>query len=63
MSDITNDAVMQQVEASDQFCEIGKKAVKLHLLGYSAKDIAVLLNEDEAKIRDTIQKMKTIVKM
>lgn len=60
--DSNHERVMNQIEESGQFCEIGKKAVKLHLMGLSIEDIAKTLNQDEEKIRDTIKKMSTIVK-
>lgn len=57
-----HERVMDQIEQSGQFCETGKKAVKLHLMGLSTEEIAKTLNQDEEMIRDTIKKMSTIVK-
>lgn len=57
-----SEKIMKQVEQSEQFCEIGKKAVKLHLMGLSVTDIAKALNQDEEKIRDTINKMNSFLK-
>lgn len=57
-----SEKIMKQVEQSEQFCEIGKKAAKLYLMGFSVSDIAKSLNQDEEKIRDTINKMSAFLK-
>lgn len=57
-----SERIMSEVESNGQFCEIGKKAVKLHLMGLSVADIAKALDQDEQKIKDTIEKMNKLVK-
>ena len=64
MSHIVNpnkDSIMKQVNENENFCEIGKKACKLHLMGFSNEEIAIQLGEDEEKIADTIRKMEKVV--
>lgn len=60
--DSNSQRIMSEIEKNDEFCEIGKKAVKLHLMGCSVADIAKMLGQDEQKIRETIDKMNRVVK-